>query len=67
MFRSSPTFDKLLGKIFLSIRNEQNVRLSNLLIIITFVVEKATSHLQLETDWVSILQICDLIRQGDVQ
>ncbi|XP_029045385.1 hepatocyte growth factor-regulated tyrosine kinase substrate isoform X1 [Osmia bicornis bicornis] len=41
MFRSSPTFDKLL--------------------------EKATSNLQLETDWVAILQICDLIRQGDVQ
>ncbi|KAK9295452.1 hypothetical protein QLX08_010231 [Tetragonisca angustula] len=30
-------------------------------------LEKATSHYQLEPDWVAILQICDLIRQGDVQ
>uniref|UniRef100_A0A672P2J6 Hepatocyte growth factor-regulated tyrosine kinase substrate n=1 Tax=Sinocyclocheilus grahami TaxID=75366 RepID=A0A672P2J6_SINGR len=29
--------------------------------------EKATSQLLLETDWESILQICDLIRQGDTQ
>ncbi|XP_035220650.1 hepatocyte growth factor-regulated tyrosine kinase substrate-like isoform X1 [Stegodyphus dumicola] len=29
--------------------------------------EKATSHLLLEPDWESILQICDSIRQGDVQ
>jgi growth factor-regulated tyrosine kinase substrate len=28
---------------------------------------KATSQLLLETDWESILQICDLIRQGDTQ
>uniref|UniRef100_A0A8D0CG07 Hepatocyte growth factor-regulated tyrosine kinase substrate n=1 Tax=Scleropages formosus TaxID=113540 RepID=A0A8D0CG07_SCLFO len=28
---------------------------------------KATSQLLLETDWESILQICDLIRQGDAQ
>lgn len=30
-------------------------------------LDKATSHLQLEPDWVAILQICDLIRQTDVQ
>ena len=30
-------------------------------------VDKATSQLLLETDWESILQICDLIRQGDTQ
>ncbi|XP_027626628.1 hepatocyte growth factor-regulated tyrosine kinase substrate [Tupaia chinensis] len=30
-------------------------------------VNKATSQLLLETDWESILQICDLIRQGDTQ
>ncbi|XP_078257526.1 hepatocyte growth factor-regulated tyrosine kinase substrate isoform X1 [Rhinoraja longicauda] len=30
-------------------------------------LEKATSQLLLETDWESILQICDLIRQGDAQ
>ncbi|XP_076752761.1 hepatocyte growth factor regulated tyrosine kinase substrate isoform X1 [Xylocopa sonorina] len=30
-------------------------------------LEKATSQFQLEPDWVAILQICDLIRQGDVQ
>lgn len=29
--------------------------------------EKATSQLLLEPDWESILQICDCIRQGDVQ
>uniref|UniRef100_A0A8C6LVU9 Hepatocyte growth factor-regulated tyrosine kinase substrate n=1 Tax=Nothobranchius furzeri TaxID=105023 RepID=A0A8C6LVU9_NOTFU len=29
--------------------------------------DKATSQLLLETDWESILQICDLIRQGDTQ
>ena len=28
--------------------------------------DKACSHLLLEPDWDSILQICDLIRQGDV-
>uniref|UniRef100_G1KT54 Hepatocyte growth factor-regulated tyrosine kinase substrate n=1 Tax=Anolis carolinensis TaxID=28377 RepID=G1KT54_ANOCA len=28
---------------------------------------KATSQLLLETDWESILQICDMIRQGDTQ
>uniref|UniRef100_A0A8C2AXT5 Hepatocyte growth factor-regulated tyrosine kinase substrate n=1 Tax=Cyprinus carpio TaxID=7962 RepID=A0A8C2AXT5_CYPCA len=31
------------------------------------VSDKATSQLLLETDWESILQICDLIRQGDTQ
>uniref|UniRef100_A0AAQ4QY45 Hepatocyte growth factor-regulated tyrosine kinase substrate n=1 Tax=Gasterosteus aculeatus aculeatus TaxID=481459 RepID=A0AAQ4QY45_GASAC len=30
-------------------------------------INKATSQLLLETDWESILQICDLIRQGDAQ
>lgn len=30
-------------------------------------IEKATSQLLLEPDWDSILQICDCIRQGDVQ
>lgn len=30
-------------------------------------LEKATSQLLLEPDWDSILQICDCIRQGDVQ
>ncbi|XP_037544971.1 hepatocyte growth factor-regulated tyrosine kinase substrate isoform X4 [Nematolebias whitei] len=30
-------------------------------------LDKATSQLLLETDWESILQICDLIRQGDAQ
>jgi growth factor-regulated tyrosine kinase substrate len=29
--------------------------------------EKATSPLLLETDWESILKMCDLVRQGDVQ
>ncbi|NXE30451.1 HGS kinase, partial [Ardeotis kori] len=29
--------------------------------------DKATSQLLLETDWESILQICDMIRQGDTQ
>lgn len=32
-----------------------------------FSLDKATSQLLLETDWESILQICDLIRQGDTQ
>lgn len=32
-----------------------------------FPSDKATSQLLLETDWESILQICDLIRQGDTQ
>lgn len=30
-------------------------------------LEKATSHLLLEPDWPSIIQICDLVRQGDTQ
>ncbi|XP_077260053.1 hepatocyte growth factor regulated tyrosine kinase substrate [Temnothorax americanus] len=30
-------------------------------------LDKATSHLQLEPDWPTIMQICDLIRQSDVQ
>ncbi|XP_043671933.1 hepatocyte growth factor-regulated tyrosine kinase substrate [Vespula pensylvanica] len=30
-------------------------------------LDKATSHLQLEPDWPTILQISDLIRQNDVQ
>ncbi|PSN50749.1 hypothetical protein C0J52_01205 [Blattella germanica] len=30
-------------------------------------LDKATSNLRLEPDWLAILQICDLIRQGDVQ
>ncbi|KAK8772790.1 hypothetical protein V5799_012677 [Amblyomma americanum] len=29
-------------------------------------LDKATSHLLLEPDWPSIIQICDCIRQGDV-
>ncbi|NXL59537.1 HGS kinase, partial [Chordeiles acutipennis] len=32
-----------------------------------FPADKATSQLLLETDWESILQICDMIRQGDTQ
>lgn len=32
-----------------------------------FLTDKATSQLLLETDWESILQICDMIRQGDTQ
>lgn len=30
-------------------------------------LDKATSNLLLEPDWPSILQICDLVRQGDTQ
>ncbi|XP_032664910.1 hepatocyte growth factor-regulated tyrosine kinase substrate isoform X2 [Odontomachus brunneus] len=30
-------------------------------------LDKATSHFQLEPDWPTILQICDSIRQSDVQ
>ncbi|KYN13538.1 Hepatocyte growth factor-regulated tyrosine kinase substrate [Trachymyrmex cornetzi] len=30
-------------------------------------LDKATSHLQLEPAWPTIMQICDLIRQSDVQ
>ncbi|XP_069608624.1 hepatocyte growth factor-regulated tyrosine kinase substrate isoform X4 [Ranitomeya imitator] len=30
-------------------------------------LDKATSQLLLETDWESIMQICDMIRQGDTQ
>uniref|UniRef100_A0A0A9X6D9 Hepatocyte growth factor-regulated tyrosine kinase substrate n=1 Tax=Lygus hesperus TaxID=30085 RepID=A0A0A9X6D9_LYGHE len=30
-------------------------------------LEKATTNLKLEPDWPVILQICDMIRQGDVQ
>ncbi|XP_060827157.1 hepatocyte growth factor-regulated tyrosine kinase substrate isoform X2 [Bombus pascuorum] len=30
-------------------------------------LDKATNPYQLEPDWVAVLQICDLIRQGDVQ
>ncbi|CAG9773958.1 unnamed protein product [Ceutorhynchus assimilis] len=30
-------------------------------------LDKATSHLLMEPDWPSILQICDLIRQNDIQ
>ncbi|XP_053309162.1 hepatocyte growth factor-regulated tyrosine kinase substrate isoform X2 [Spea bombifrons] len=30
-------------------------------------LDKATSQLLLETDWESIIQICDMIRQGDTQ
>ncbi|NXP45968.1 HGS kinase, partial [Heliornis fulica] len=33
----------------------------------SFFADKATSQLLLETDWESILQICDMIRQGDTQ
>lgn len=33
----------------------------------TNLLDKATSHLQLEPDWPTIMQICDLIRQSDVQ
>ncbi|KAL1130762.1 hypothetical protein AAG570_012003 [Ranatra chinensis] len=32
-----------------------------------FLLDKATSNLRLEPDWPTIIQICDLIRQGDVQ
>ena len=34
---------------------------------VAFFADKATSQLLLETDWESILQICDMIRQGDTQ
>ena len=32
-----------------------------------YLLEKATSQLLLESDWNSILQICDCIRQEDVK
>ena len=32
-----------------------------------FISEKATSPLLLEPDWQSIIQICDIICQGDCQ
>lgn len=31
------------------------------------VLDKATSNLLLEPDWPTTIQICDLIRQNDVQ
>jgi len=46
---------------------------SHLLVVNLFIVrgviviEKATSKLLLEPDWDTTLQICDSIRQGDVQ
>uniref|UniRef100_A0A4W4FZD5 Hepatocyte growth factor-regulated tyrosine kinase substrate n=1 Tax=Electrophorus electricus TaxID=8005 RepID=A0A4W4FZD5_ELEEL len=39
----------------------------SVIIVHHFFADKATSQLLLETDWESILQICDLIRQGDTQ
>ena len=30
-------------------------------------LDKATSKLLLEPEWDSIMQICDILRQGDVQ
>jgi len=30
-------------------------------------LDKATSQMQLEIDWESILQMCDVVRQGDAQ
>lgn len=65
MFRSSLNFDKLLGTFLSLISDEQDVRLSNY--ILNFFIDKATNPYQLEPDWVAVLQICDLIRQGDVQ
>uniref|UniRef100_A0A8C5QTK7 Hepatocyte growth factor-regulated tyrosine kinase substrate n=1 Tax=Leptobrachium leishanense TaxID=445787 RepID=A0A8C5QTK7_9ANUR len=35
--------------------------------LLLYFTDKATSQLLLETDWESILQICDMIRQGDTQ
>lgn len=37
------------------------------MVLTVYLADKATSQLLLETDWESILQICDLIRQGDAQ
>ena len=37
------------------------------LILVHYFSEKSTSQLLLEPDWDSTLQICDCIRQGDVQ
>lgn len=65
MFRSSLTFDKLLGKFFSLY--QVNKMSDCQIIFLIFSLDKATSHLHLEPDWVAILQICDLIRQGDVQ
>lgn len=64
MFRSSLTFDRLLGKFYLLYREH---KMSDFRIAFKLIPDKATSNLQLEPDWVAILQICDLIRQGDVQ
>ena len=43
-----------------------------IVVIIVFVspyvlIEKATSHLLLEPDWQSIIEICDIICQGECQ
>lgn len=58
MFRVS-AFEKCLGKF-------RNNFTSVVYKLDTF-IDKATSHLLMEADWPSILQICDLIRQNDVQ
>lgn len=62
--KPSSGFEKLLGKNtvynFLFFFMHKYVILSSK-------IDKATSHLLMEPDWPSILQICDLIRQDDIQ
>lgn len=58
MFRSTGNFDKILG--------EFNNRRKSVFYLFAF-PDKASSNLLMEPDWVSILLLCDLIRQNDVQ
>ncbi|XP_074176419.1 hepatocyte growth factor-regulated tyrosine kinase substrate isoform X4 [Rhinolophus sinicus] len=79
MGRGSGTFERLLEQAAPSLLchlksrswvvNEEKVQGPGLSVKFLGVVwsDKATSQLLLETDWESILQICDLIRQGDTQ
>lgn len=62
MFRGSG-FDKLLGKL----NNFINCSMLNQYYVYLSILDKATSHLLMEPDWPTIIQICDMIRQNDVQ
>lgn len=71
MFRTNSNFDKLLGNIryFHNLRCFRTFSLLNcekfLMCPLFSYPDKATSNMQLDPDWPSILQICDLIRQND--
>lgn len=65
MFLIKSNFEKLLGKW--NFYNEIIMIYNIVIYVWCKLIDKVTSNLLLEPDWPTTLEICDTIRQKDVQ